>query len=297
MNTIKLNSKPKSRISRRDFLKLLKISGLVMLVAAAGGAYFLKDESDWLDVQQVRLVLPRLPVSFSGIRIAQVSDIHLGGWMNIERLKQVFAIVKTLAPNIVALTGDFVLSRFGESTSQADLRGMEAELKNVAAQCQTLAVLGNHDHWADTPKILSMFQRSGVRVLVNAVQTVQIGKEFINFAGVDDVYVGQNRIEKVLEKLPEQGCAILMVHEPDFADESAATGRFDLQISGHSHGGQVNLPLLGAPVLPRFGRKYPQGLYQVGSMYQYTNRGVGMTPPYIRINCRPEITVFTLESL
>jgi predicted MPP superfamily phosphohydrolase len=111
------------------------------------------------------------------------------------------------------------------------------------------------------------------------------------------VYVGQNRIEKVLEKLPEQGCAILMVHEPDFADESAATGRFDLQISGHSHGGQVNLPLLGAPVLPRFGRKYPQGLYQVGSMYQYTNRGVGMTPPYIRINCRPEITVFTLESL
>jgi predicted MPP superfamily phosphohydrolase len=88
-----------------------------------------------------------------------------------------------------------------------------------------------------------------------------------------------------------------MAHEPDFADERAETGRFDLQISGHSHGGQVDLPFIGAPVLPLWAHKYSRGLYQVRNMYQYTNVGVGMTPPYIRFNCRPEITVFTLESM
>ena len=67
-----------------------------------------------------------------------------------------------------------------------------------------------------------------------------------------------------------------MAHEPDYADVSALTGRFDLQVSGHSHGGQVVIPFVGPPILPHLGRKYPSGLYQVGNMYQYTNRGVGM---------------------
>jgi predicted MPP superfamily phosphohydrolase len=86
-----------------------------------------------------------------------------------------------------------------------------------------------------------------------------------------------------------------LVHEPDFADVGAQTGRFDLQLSGHSHGGQINFPLLGPPLLPPCARKYPLGRYQVGEMNLYTNRGLGMVPPKVRINCRPEITVFTLE--
>lgn len=87
-----------------------------------------------------------------------------------------------------------------------------------------------------------------------------------------------------------------MAHEPDFADTSAATGKFDLQISGHTHGGQVNLPLLGPPVRPYLGQKYPIGLYKIGNMFQYTNRGVGMARLPIRFNCPPEITIFELKS-
>ena len=85
-----------------------------------------------------------------------------------------------------------------------------------------------------------------------------------------------------------------MAHEPDFADKSSVVNRFDLQISGHSHGGQVVIPFFGPPVLPRHGRKYPSGLYKVGGMYQYTNRGIGMVFPYVRFLCRPEVTLFTL---
>ncbi|HYN87535.1 MAG TPA: hypothetical protein VER55_03345, partial [Ardenticatenaceae bacterium] len=102
--------------------------------------------------------------------------------------------------------------------------------------------------------------------------------------------------DRVLAHLPPDGAAILLAHEPDFADISAATGRFDLQLSGHSHGGQVIVPFAGPLIGPRYGQNYPVGRYQVGSMIQYTNRGIGMVAPLVRFNCRPEVTVFTLES-
>jgi predicted MPP superfamily phosphohydrolase len=109
--------------------------------------------------------------------------------------------------------------------------------------------------------------------------------------------MGNVQLNSVIEALPSDGAAILLAHEPDFADESARSGRFDLQVSGHSHGGQVAIPFFGPPVLPYLGRKYPAGLYKVGNMFQYTNRGVGMARLPFRFNCPPEITIFTLKSL
>jgi hypothetical protein len=97
----------------------------------------------------------------------------------------------------------------------------------------------------------------------------------------------------VLERLPEGGATILLAHEPDVADEVAATGRFDLQLSGHSHGGQLGLPLLWFPFLPKLSRRYPVGLYRVSEMFLYTNRGLGAHPRF-RFACRPEVTIFTL---
>ena len=290
------NFKPDNRISRRDFLKLLKVAGLNVLLVAFGGGYISRIEPDWLDVTQVRLALPRLPRSFSGFRLVQISDIHMGGWMNIERLRHLLDIVMGLSPDLVAITGDFVLDPKRVLNSTVDMGELESTLKSLTMHFPTLAVLGNHDYWFGAGAILAMLERSGIRTMVNSAQKVLIGDEFISIGGVDDVLEGDYRINQVLEQLPPEGCAILMAHEPDFADKSAATGRFDLQISGHSHGGQVNLPFIGPPVLPDLAYKYPSGLYRVGQMYLYTNRGVGMTPPYVRINCRPEITVFTFKS-
>ena len=100
----------------------------------------------------------------------------------------------------------------------------------------------------------------------------------------------------MLARLPRTGAALLLAHEPDFADITPPPGRFDLQLSGHSHGGQVVIPFLGPPTLPEIGEKYPSGRYQVGGMIQYTNRGVGMVRPHVRLNCRPEITLLTLHA-
>jgi predicted MPP superfamily phosphohydrolase len=139
-------------------------------------------------------------------------------------------------------------------------------------------------------------EKHQIPVLTNAVHTIVRGDARLHIAGMDDMVHGHPDLNKVLAALPKDGCAILLSHAPDFADESAPTGRFDLQISGHTHGGQVLPPIIGPLYLPKGGKKYYAGLYQVGSMLQYTNRGVGMVPPYIRINCRPEITVFTLQA-
>jgi predicted MPP superfamily phosphohydrolase len=112
---------------------------------------------------------------------------------------------------------------------------------------------------------------------------------------VDSAYWDEDRLGSVLDELPERGAAVLLVHEPDFGERSAAAGLFDLQLSGHSHGGQVRLPLLGPPLLPPLGRRYPGGLYRIKDMLLYTNRGLG-NHPRLRLNCRPEIALLTLCS-
>ncbi|MGB7874519.1 MAG: metallophosphoesterase, partial [Anaerolineales bacterium] len=238
----------------------------------------------------------RLDKSFSGLRIAQISDLHFGGWMTTERLYDIARLVLAQSADIVVITGDFVMGYDYFPGLVEKLDGMAGALKLITDRALTLGVLGNHDYWLDPNLVVDMMHQAGIKVLRNSIHTYVRGNHTLHFAGIDDALVYHSRMSKLLPLLPDEGCAIVLVHEPDYADYSAGTGRFDLQLSGHSHGGQVVLPFIGAPVLPRMAHKYPSGLYQVKDMYQYTNRGVGMTPPYVRFNCRPEITVFTLES-
>jgi len=293
----KTTSNIKHSISRRDFIKIASLFGLdVFLGAILGWNYIDKIEPNWVEVTNVRLKLPRLPGAFSGYRIVQISDIHAGYWMTPERFASIVELVKDQSPDLVAVTGDIILTFGGMSRNQPVLDRFAQVFKNITDNFATIAVLGNHDYWYDADKVKAALEGAGARVLMNSVHSLERGGERLHIAGIDDVYEGHDDLDAVLAALPQDGGAILLAHEPDFADLSAATGRFDLQISGHSHGGQVALPLIGPLVLPYLGQKYPSGLYKVGDMYQYTNRGVGMTPPTVRFNCRPEITVFTLES-
>lgn len=114
-------------------------------------------------------------------------------------------------------------------------------------------------------------------------------------AGVDDVLGGKARLSQSLQAIPRDETTVLLVHEPDYADLVRGYP-VDLQLSGHSHGGQVRFPLVGAPVLPRLARKYPWGLRQLGSLTLYTNRGIGTTSLPARLNSAPEVTLLTLRS-
>ena len=285
------------RLSRRDFLKLLGVAALDFFLLAIGGVgYGFLMEPNQFKVETVRLKLPRLARSFSGLRLAQISDIHMGGWMNGKRLQRVADLVIDQKPDLLLITGDFLIGDDALTISQQSIQDLILELSRLSSSFPTFAVLGNHDYWTDVETVRHILTSSGTTDLTNAVSTLKRGEDSLHICGVDDIWEGDARLDDVISQLADGGPAILMAHEPDFADTSAATGRFDLQLSGHTHGGQVVLPFIGPPILPHLGRKYPSGLYQVGEMIQYTNRGVGMARLPIRINCPPEITLFVLES-
>jgi uncharacterized protein len=273
-------------------LKQLMWRGVAWAGATAlvGVAYSTVIEPGWIEVTPVSLSLPGLAPEFCGFRIVHLSDIHMGDWMNAARLDEVVRLANEQSPDLVAITGDFITRR-----AASHMRDLVCGLSRLTARDGVVAVLGNHDHWSGAQAVRDGLVASGVHEVANDFRTIRRGDSNLHITGVDDIIVGRDRLDLLLARLPADGVAVLLAHEPDFADESAATGRFSLQLSGHTHGGQVVAPLFGPLLLPPLGHRYPNGYYQVGGMIQYTNRGVGVVSPFVRINCRPEITVFDLH--
>ncbi len=286
------------RFSRRDFLKIIgSVAGLGLATGLGGWKYISQMNPGKLELVELSLSLPRLDSVFSGFKIAVISDIHLGGWMTLARLSRVVDMVLEQSADLILITGDFMHGYGWSDENQAHADNLSAELLRFSEKTTTLAVMGNHDYWTSAPDVRRALDNANVIELSNAVYSLKRDLSQLHFCGVDDIWEKKDDLNAVLTQLPAEGSAILMAHEPDFADTSAATGRFDLQISGHTHGGQIVLPGYGAPVRPHLGGKYISGLYKVGEMWQYTNRGVGMGRIPIRFNCRPEVTVFTLSAI
>src|SRR3990172_454530 len=233
------------RLSRRDFLKLLKTGAIdLALLAAGGGIYSFLVEPGLVRVESVSLKLRRLTSGFSGIRMAQISDIHMGGWMNAEHLQNVVNLVVAQKPDVLLFTGDFLIGHVFDADSEQAVRDLITILTPLAASFPSFAILGNHDYWTNPEAVREVLRSCNIADLTNTVFTMTRGAEKLHLCGVDDIWEGDVRLDNVLGQIANDGAAILLAHEPDFADTSAATGRFDLQVSGHSHGGQVGIPFI-----------------------------------------------------
>jgi predicted MPP superfamily phosphohydrolase len=250
-----------------------------------------KFNSCHFEIVPVDVNIPELDPRFDGYRIVHITDIHLGQWLSTDRLRGVIDLVNKQNPDMVAITGDFVSYAVDHLVDD-----LTVCLKKLQPNDVSLAVLGNHDHWNGADKIRNVLHKSGVIDISNDVYTLQRKEAILHIAGVDSVMLNKHRLDLVMDKLHSSGPAILLAHEPDFADISATTGRFSLQISGHSHGGQFMIPGIGTFIRGPHFLKYPIGKYKVGDMIQYTNRGLGTNIFWLRINCPPEITVFNLKS-
>ncbi len=245
-----------------------------------------------INISNLSIPLPRLPVEFDSYRIAQLSDFHLGTWLEGQDIIKIVDIVNKLEPDLIAITGDFVNS---DPERYAPIL-IQALSKLRAADC-AVAVLGNHDHYTDSKIIREVLHRSNIVELRNRIYPIQRNMAYLYLAGIDDRLTRNDDLQSVIDKIPDENSSvILLAHEPDFADISSKSGKFDMQISGHTHGGQICLPFLGNLYLPRLGRKYPSGKYRVDNMILYTNRGIGTSWLKLRYNCPPEISVFTLRS-
>ena len=270
-----------------------RTTAATMALVVAGGLLYAREvETRRVEVRPVELTLPRLAPEFDGYRLVQIGDFHLDDWSKPERLLRVVEKVNEQRPDLVAITGDFA----SYSAKKFDGQQLIEALRALGARDGSVAILGNHDYLTDIKLVRRCIREGGVEELINGVRTLRRDEAALHVAGIDDVMEGNSRLDLVLEQLLEEGAAILLAHEPDFADVSAATGRFDLQLSGHSHGGQVAVPFLRRLVLPPFSQRYTRGLYDVRGMIQYTNRGLGFVHARLRFLCRPEITVITLRS-
>jgi predicted MPP superfamily phosphohydrolase len=246
-------------------------------------------EPSVFQIEHVNVKIPNLDPVFNGYKIASIADAHIGQWLSLKRFDGVVGMINQQRADLIAIVGDlfsYEVDRFSAETT--------ALLSKLQPLDVTVAVLGNHDHLVGADSVRKILQRSDILDLSNDVYTMRRGGAFLHFAGVDSVALRKHRLDLVLRKLPHDGPAILLAHEPDFADVSATTGRFSLQISGHSHGGQFVIPGIGTIVKGPHARKYPLGRYQIGDMTHYTSRGLGTNVFWIRVNCPPEITVFTL---
>lgn len=278
------------KLSRRQFLRYSLGGVLGLGLPAIGGAvYATRIEPYYLDITRITLPLPRLAPVFDGYTIAQISDWHIGGWMMPARMLDIAAVVSDLNVDLIVVTGDFVNGLWPSAVDD-----IAAILDGLQAADGVYAILGNHDHWTDAPTIRRAIRASRAHLLGNESTAIRRGAARLYLAGVDDIWERQHDLDAALADVPPGAATILLAHEPDFADEAAATGRIDLQLSGHSHGGQVRLPIKGALILPYLGKKYDQGLYDVNGMTLYVNRGLGMTAPFVRFGCPPEITHITL---
>ena len=249
-------------------------------------------QADLIEITNISVHISNLPVEFDGYHLTHLSDFHLGTWLDSQSLLEIVEKVNVLGSDIIVMTGDFVSSKVDRHASD-----LIHALTRLKAKDGVLAVLGNHDHYTDSGIVREILQRSGIVELRNEVHILQHDGACIWIAGVDDQMTGHERLSNVIDLLPEENVpVILLAHTPDFADISSKSGKFDLQLSGHTHGGQIRLPLIGPLYLPRLGRKYPSGKYRIGNMDLYTNRGLGTSWFKVRINCPPEIAVVELRS-
>lgn len=251
-----------------------------------------KFEPNKIDLVEVDIKLNNLGWNFHNFKILNLTDIHLGQWINPEYLNELIEYVNILNVDLITLTGDY----FSYITEGYE-KSLTDSFKKLKSRYGKFGVLGNHDHWMDASKIRDIFKSSKVIDLSNKVYTLEKEGEFLNICGVDSCTVCADNLDEVLVKMRENTPSILLAHEPDFAEESSKTNKFDLQISGHSHGGQFIIPKFKTtPFRGPNSKKYPVGLYKVRNMIQYTSKGLGTNSFRMRINCKPEITIITLKT-
>ena len=265
-------------------------------LAALAGADTLAVEPRDLQPRRVNVLLKRLPEAFDGFRIAQISDIHFGPYMGQAGVERAVRLAQSFQPDLVALTGDFVSQPWKQGNGRPGAMFIEpcADVLAQLKDTRMIAVLGNHDHFNGANIVEAGLKERGIAVPRNASLPLERGKDRIWIAGVDDVWVRTADLGRTLRGIPTTEATILLAHEPDFADH-AAYFPVDLQLSGHSHGGQVRLPGIGALVLPEMAHKYPIGLNRVGALQVYTNVGLGVINPPVRFLCPPVVTFLKLS--
>ena len=240
-------------------------------------------------LEQVEFRIPPGVNAPARLRIGFVTDTHIGTVISPRDVERSLELVLEARPDILLFGGDYVSDSPRHIPVAADV------LRNAtsAVRLGSIAVLGNHDYANGASRITSELEKRGIQVLRNEAMRVADESGEFWIAGIDDVMLGTPDVDRAFAQVPADARALALWHEPDWADSVAPHGAF-LQLSGHSHGGQIRLPVAGNIAAPVGGRRFVAGLNYASGMPVYTSRGVGVFRPPVRFRCPPEVTIITL---
>jgi predicted MPP superfamily phosphohydrolase len=282
-------------LERRKVLHTIGVSASILpfIITAQGVLRTIYD----IETKEIELVLPGLSRNLDGIRLLQISDIHTGSYFGTGYLQEVVHIINKQKADIIAITGDYV--NFDPDELQIYL----PILRQLHAQIGIYGSLGNHDHYMTGIKhkqLCTMIRSTGIDLLINNARTLQINNADLIIAGTDNTGFNQKfgDLTQTFDGVSKEATSILMAHDPTYWKmEILDSGLADLTLSGHTHGGQIGIELLGEAYSPaQFVYEQWSGLYMQHDKYLYVNRGLGTVGPPIRVGIPPEITVITLRS-
>jgi uncharacterized protein len=277
-------------MNRRRFLQLAGTLAGSALGSMAVGAYANQIEPRHLVLERRTIRLPRLTPALAGFRIALMSDHHLFPFTPPKLLEQAVEQANALHPDLILLAGDYVC------VDVESIRELAPILGRLNARYGVFAAPGNYDSLLGLDLICSQLAAQSIEVLVNRGLHVGPSAGRLFLAGLDSVCTGAPDPIRAFAGCRETDTALALVHEPDYFPRMVKLTPVRLQLSGHSHGGQVRIPALGPLILPRLGRIYHTGLYQLNGRFVYTGRGLGMVGLPLRFDCPPELTEITLET-
>jgi len=282
----------KPKFSRRKALKW----GVASLISAS------LIEGIFLEPHRVRLQKQRIAVhglggAFAGYRVAVLSDFHIPYFVSEGYVRASIDLALAEKPDIVLLPGDFCASHgaFGNS-EKVSVPDLSPYLNSLTAPDGIYGVLGNHDYWLDAPGVLDSLSRTPVRIMRNENLILSRGSDSLAIVGTPDLWEDDIELAAAFDGIADDVPRILMQHNPDLCEEFPEGYRVDLQVSGHTHGGQVKIPFGPALLLPsKYGNKYREGLVEGPRHRVYVTRGVGMSSTIpVRFCCPPEVTLLEL---
>jgi predicted MPP superfamily phosphohydrolase len=274
-------------LSRREFIKRSLLMGGGLLAA-----YPVMIERFTVQVNLYRIALPRLPEAFENFRIVHLTDFHCGYKASQAFFAGVIDKVGQIRKDAVVCTGDYIEGgKLQKSKKQIDT--IYPLLNRLHAPCGVYSVFGNHDHRPGFDRAEAWLSRIGQNMR-HKVRAIEKKGQRIWIGGAGDLIHDSPEIDALFRHIPEDECKILLEHNPDTADIEFKT-RIDLMICGHTHGGQVRIPFIGAPVLPVRNKKYDCGIIRTDRLQLFISRGIGSTILPLRLNCFPEIAVLELK--
>ena len=276
----------------RKRIRFALLALLILILSCCVWGFFI--EPNRLIVHQQTIQIDNWPRELSGLRIAVIADIHPGApFINDHKLKDIVDRTNALNPDLIVLLGDYMSPNSWHS-HRVEPEVTAAALKNLKAPLGVYSVLGNHDWWYNGEKVRRALEQNGIRVLEDEVTEVKWHDKSFWLAGLADLWTRPQHVSDTIAKVPPGSTIIAMTHNPDIFPSLPRS--VPVLLAAHTHGGQVDLPLIGTPIVPsHFGRRYTASHVFENDHHMFVTTGIGTSILPVRFRVTPEIVILTIK--